>query len=128
VNNMARKQEVYWFKHEGNARREQKIITMRSVYGSEGYGWYWMLIEMMRESEGYNLKLLGKYAIPGLAKELDADPDRIKEFITDCIKEFELFESDDKCFWSPLLTDKMAAYDDLIEKKKEAANTRWKDK
>jgi len=122
---MTKKQEPYWFKHAGNARRDQKIITMRTVYGAEGYGWYWMLVEMMREAEEYKLRLTGKYDMQGLAKELDTDPDRLKEFIADCVKEFGLFESDGQTFWSPRLMDKMKSYDDLVEKKREAANARW---
>jgi len=125
---VARKQEVYWFKHEGNARREQKTLTMRTIYGAEGYGWYWMLLEMMRESENYRLKLVGKYAMKGIAKELDADTDKMQEFIGDCIEEFELFESDGETFWSPILLGKMKAYDEIVEKRREAANTRWKDR
>lgn len=117
--------ETYWFKHDFNARRDQKILEMRSVYGAEGYGWWWMLIEMMRESSDYKLKLSGKYAIPTLAKELDADPDHLQQFIDDCIHEFELFQSDKKTFWSPSLMRRMTAYNDVIEKRREAANSRW---
>lgn len=117
--------ETYWFKHDFNARRDQKILEMRSVYGAEGYGWWWMLIEMMRESSDYKLKLSGKYAIPTLAKELDTDPTQLQQFIDDCIHEFELFQSDKKTFWSPSLMRRMTAYNDVIEKRREAANSRW---
>lgn len=119
------KQDVYWFKHDANARRDHKILMLRAVYGAQGYGWWWMLLEMMRESSGYKLKLAGKYAIPTLAQELGAEPDRLKEFIEDCIEEFELFETDSEYFWSPSLLNRMKAYDLVIEQKKEAANRRW---
>lgn len=123
---MAKKQEIYWFKHEGNAHRQQAIMAMRTIYGSEGYGWYWILIEMMREAEDYKLGLIGKYDMVSLAKETETEQERIKEFITDCIKEFKLFDSDGESFWSPMLTDKMIAYDAIVEKRKQAANDRWK--
>jgi len=122
---MAKKQEVYWFKHDGNARRDQKILEMRLVYGAEGYGWYWMLIELMREATDYKLKLSGKYAIPTLAKELGAEPDKLKQFIDDCIKEFELFQGDDKYFWSPSLIKRMSVYDEKVEQCRAAVNKRW---
>jgi len=115
------KQDVYWFKHDGNARRDIKILEMRAEYGAEGYGWWWMLVEMMREATDYRLKLSGKY----LSKELDANPDRLNKFIQDCINDFELFQSDDKYFWSPSLCRRMANYSDVIEKRREAANIRW---
>lgn len=120
------KQEIYWLKHDGNFRRTQAALTMRSIYGSEGYGWYWMLIEMMREAEGYKLSITGKYSIQGIAKELEADQAKINEFIADCVNEFNLFESDGESIWSAALNEKMAAYNEVVEKKREAARERWK--
>ena len=117
--------ETYWFKHDFNARRDQKILERRSVYGSEGYGWWWMLLELMREASDYKLKLTGKYAIPTLAKELDAEPEMLKEFISDCINEFDLFESDEKYFWSNSFLRRMDAYDTVVGKRRQAANARW---
>ena len=119
------KRDVYWFQHDANARRQQNIVAMRTVYGSEGYGWYWMLMELMREAEDHKLKLTGKYTMPALAKELDAKPDKIKEFIEDCMNEFELFAGDDKYFWSPQLNQRMEKYHQTIDKRKEAAKKRW---
>lgn len=115
------KQEVYWFKHDGNAHRDIKILEMRSAYGCEGYGWYWILIELMREATDYKLKRNGKY----LAIELNTDPDTLNQFIDECINEYELFQADEKYFWSPALIRRMDAYTKVIETKKAAANTRW---
>lgn len=115
------KQEVYWFKHDGNARRDIKILEMRADWGAEGYGWWWMLVEMMREATGYKLKRKGKY----LAKELDATTDQLTQFINDCIDDYELFDADDKYFWSPSMIRRMAAYNKVVETKRAAANARW---
>jgi hypothetical protein len=90
---------------------------MRAEYGAEGYGWWWMLLELMREATDYKLKLAGKY----LSKELDADPVRLNKFIDDCINDFELFKADDKYFWSPSMCRRMKTYDDIVEKRREAA-------
>jgi hypothetical protein len=117
--------DVYWFKHDANARRDQKIMTMRLVYGAEGYGWWWMLIELMREAQEHKLRLTGKHTLAALAKELDAKPQKLKEFIQDCIEEFELFQSDGEYFWSPSLVRRMNAYNEVVNKKREAANLRW---
>lgn len=122
---MAKKSDVYWFKHDANARRDQKILMMRSVYGAEGYGWWWMLIELMREAADYRLMIAGKYALPTLAQELGADPGRLKEYIEDCIAEFKLFNSDGESFWSPSLLRRMEKYEAVVEKRKEAAQNRW---
>jgi len=117
--------DVYWFRHDSNARRDQKILELRLVYGAEGYGWYWMLLELMREASGYRLKMAGKYGLATLAKELDADQDRLQEFIQDCIEEFWLFQSDGQYFWSESFLRRMGAYQELCDKRRDAAKVRW---
>lgn len=119
------KRDVYWFKHDANARRNQKLLTMRLIYGAEGYGWWWMLLEMMRESSGYRLKISGKYDIATIAQELGAGKDKIKAFLDDCVNEFRLFESDGEYIWSPSFLQRMKNYDEVIEAKRAAANKRW---
>lgn len=119
------KKDVYWFKHDANARRDQKILMMRSVYGMEGYGWYWAIIELMREADDYSISLTGKYALQALAGELEVDQARLKEYVKDCISEFGLFESDGESFWSPSLLRRMTAYDAVVEQKRDAAKARW---
>jgi len=118
--------ETSWFKHDFNARRDQKILTMRLVYGGEGYGWYWMLIEMMREATDYKLRLSGKYSIQALAVELGADQGMLANFILDCINEFSLFESDGEYFWSPSLCRRMEPLDSKRIQCQEAAAERWR--
>jgi|GEM_PF-5332459 len=121
------KRDVYWFSHDANARRDQKMIMMRHVYGAEGYGWFWMLIEMMRETEDHRLKLTGKYTMTALAKELDSNcnANALQKYIEDCIEEFELFETDGEYFWSPALCRRMVKYHETVDKRREAASKRW---
>lgn len=121
------KKDVYWFPHDANARRDPKISMMRLVYGAEGYGWYWMLIELMREEEEHKLKLTGKYTMTALAKELDnnCNANALQKYIEDCINDFELFQSDGEFFWSPSLKRRMAKYHETVEKRREAAAKRW---
>lgn len=117
--------EISWFKHDFNARRDQKIMEMRDEYGSEGYGWWWMLLEMMREATDYKLKHSGKSSINILAKELDTQPERVKQFINDCANEYGLFQMDETQFWSPSLLRRMKSYNDTIDKRRNAALSRW---
>jgi hypothetical protein len=98
---------------------------MRGVYGSEGYGWYWMLIEMMRESDGYALSLQGKYVWNAFASQLNANASTTQQFIIDCIVEFELFSSDDHYFWSESLLRRMEKKDERSRKASESAKKRW---
>jgi hypothetical protein len=119
------KKDVYWFTHDSNAHRDQKILEMISVYGMEGYGWWWTLLELMRETTDFKLKIKGKYAIPTLANELRTTPERLTAFINDCVGEFELFESDGQYFCSPSFNKRMQNYKDVIDKRRDAANKRW---
>ena len=51
--------DTYYFSHDSNANQDPKILAMRSVYGWEGYGWYWLLVEMLREQEDYRINIQG---------------------------------------------------------------------
>lgn len=117
--------EAYYFSHDSNARHDPKVTAMRGAYGSEGYGWYWMLVEMMRESEGYKLDMHGKYVWNAFALQLQCDSSRVEEFVKDCIHEFNLFESDDRSFWSPSLLRRMDLREQKSEVRRKAANARW---
>lgn len=117
--------EAYYFSHDSNARHDPKITVMRGVYGSEGYGWYWMLVEMMRESEGYKLDMQSKYAFNAFALQLQGDSKRIEDFVHDCINEFDLFVSDKKYFWSASLLRRMDIREQKSEARRKAARARW---
>ena len=49
--------DAYYFPHDCNARNDPKILALRSVFGAEGYGVYWMLIEIRREQPDYKLQV-----------------------------------------------------------------------
>lgn len=117
--------EAYYFSHDSNARHDPKITAMRSVYGSEGYGWFWIIVEMMREADQYKLEMQGKYTFNAYAMQMHTDSKTAGQFITDCIDEFGLFHSDGTYFWSPSLLRRMDLKEQTSEKRREAANKRW---
>ncbi|MEC0092859.1 DUF4373 domain-containing protein [Paenibacillus macquariensis] len=117
--------DAYYFSHDSNARHDPKISAMRGVYGAEGYGWYWMLIEMMRDSSDYKLDIQGKYTFNAFALQLQSDCKRIEEFVNDCIQEFKLFESDGDSFWSNSLLRRMDKREEVKAKRSAAAKVRW---
>lgn len=49
--------DAYFFSHDCNARNDPKILALRSIYGAEGYGVYFMLIEILREQPEYKLPI-----------------------------------------------------------------------
>ena len=120
--------ETYYFSHDYNARNDPKILAMRSEYGAEGYGWYWMIIEILREQPKYKLEN-NKYLCITLAMQLQCNNNALHEYVEKCINEYKLFETDGTYFWSNSLLRRMAQRDakqsEKSEKAKKAANARW---
>ncbi|MBV4426467.1 DUF4373 domain-containing protein [Clostridium tyrobutyricum] len=116
--------ETYYFSHDYNARNDPKILAMRSKYGAEGYGWYWMIIEILREQPEYKLES-NKYLCITLAMQLQCDSNALHEFVQNCINEYELFEADDRYFWSNSLLRRMSKKSSKSESARKAANARW---
>jgi hypothetical protein len=116
--------DAYYFPHDSNARHDPKILALRSVYGSEGYGWYWIIVEMLREQTDYRIKI-NKYVWNALAMQMQCTADAAKEFAYACIEEFGLLHSDGENFWSISLLKRMKNYDEKSEKARKAAQARW---
>ncbi|WP_168198412.1 DUF4373 domain-containing protein [Crassaminicella thermophila] len=116
--------DAYYFSHDSNARHDPKILAMRSVYGSEGYGWYWILIETFREQENYKLKIT-KHVYNALAMQMQCNAEQAQCYVNDCINEFELFETDGDFIWSNSLLKRMQNKEEKSEKARKAAQARW---
>ena len=119
---MEAKKDAYYFSHDANARHDPNISEMRADYGSEGYGWYWIIIEMMREQADYKLKLCKCNAF---AMQMQCENDAAKKFIDDCLKRYELFTTDGEYFWSESLIRRMKMREEKSEKARQAALSRW---
>ena len=122
--------DAYYFSHDNNARHDPKICALKADYGLEGYGRFWVVIEMMAEQEDYKLKM-NQITIKALAFEFLTDKDEAEKFIKGCIEKYELFVEEDDLFWSESLLRRMAIKDDKLEKKRKAgrkgASKRWKE-
>jgi hypothetical protein len=113
--------DAYYFPHDSNARHDPKICDIRSKHGAAGYGWYFMLVEMLREQDGYKLPLSKCNAY---AMQMQTTGEALAEFIQDCI-EAELFRSDNTRFWSESLIKRMLELDEKRENRRKAAQIRW---
>ena len=118
--------DACYFSHDSNARNDPKILRMRRVYRSEGYGWYWALVEMLRDEEDY--KLCIEDGGNALAMQMQCEENAAHKFIADCITPFELFESDGTHFWSNSLMRRMERKEEKSEKARQAALSRWEKK
>ena len=108
--------KAYYFSHDANARNDEKILMLRAEHGWEGYGVYWVLIEMMFEAADTCL-YHGK--AKGIAIGHNIDITLLYQIINTCIAE-GLFESDNERFWSESLMRRKAKMQELIDKRSEA--------
>jgi hypothetical protein len=83
---------------------------------------------MLAEQDNYKLRLNG-WGIRAIATECQIDKKKMKDFILNCINEFELFKSNDQYFWSESLNRRMLIKDKKLEQKRKAgkkgAKARW---
>ncbi len=115
--------ETYYFSHDSNALTDTKILNMRADYGLEGYGLYWVIIEMMRNEEDYKLSL-NKNTYRAI-KTLTNTTIDIEKFINDCIEDYKLFEKQEEKFCSNSLLRRMEQKDKKSAIAREKAEKRW---
>lgn len=102
------------FMHDSNAKDDPKCALLIDQMNPEGYGIYWILIEILREQPEfkYPLKL-----VPVLARKFNTTTEKILVVI----KNYDLFEvSKDEHFFSISLLKRMEVYKEKIEKLKNA--------
>lgn len=103
---------AFWFKHDTNAKDDYKIMLLMDQLGLEGYGIYWVLIEVLREQPDYRYPM---DMLPILAKRYSSSTEKFKTVVMS----YGLFiVFDDENFASPSLLRRMAEYDQVIEKKR----------
>ena len=112
-----------YFNHDCDARNDEKLIALRIRYGAEGYGVYFMLIEMLQAAPGCVLEKDYK----ALAFDLRVSARRIKAIVED----FGLFTPTDggKKFYSERLIRHVNEAEENERKRSEAAqyaaSIRW---
>lgn len=96
---MKEEEEKSCFLHASNTRENPKMNELIFDYGHEGYGMYWITLEVLRGQQDYKLENNKKsYRI--LAMEMSVEIEKVERFINDCIKEYKLFTTDGTYFWS----------------------------
>ena len=112
-----------YFSHDSNARNSDKLMKVRMKLGAEGYGIFFMLIERLREEEGYKSTI----DYNTLAFDLRVEPEKVKQVVED----YDLFKftEDGKYFYSDSFNERMEMMDVRAQqrksKAKKAAEARW---
>lgn len=112
--------DTYYFPHDYNARNDTKMQELMRVMGCEGIGIYWCVVEMLYEQGG---KLLLSDC-KSIAFALHLDMQKILAVINN----FNLFERDEKNFWSKSINRRLEHRKNITEIRKNAAVSRWKPK
>ena len=106
-----------YFMHDYNALNDNKIFELRAIYGMEGYGVYWAILEAMSRSGDLALKR-SERALGALSLMLQPRFD-METYISDCI-DIGLFASDGETFWSESLRRRMEERLALSDKRRAA--------
>lgn len=112
-----------YFSHDSNARNSDKLIRLRMKYKAAGYGVYFMILERLREEEGY--MSVKDYNM--IAFDLREDTSLIKSVVED----FGLFvfTEDGEYFYSESFNARMEKMETTSESRsiagKMGAEKRW---
>lgn len=113
--------DSFYFSHDYNARNDEKILELRSTYGAEGYGVFWMMVETMAENKnaGMNRLLVG-----GLSLSYGIPKDKLCLILEFCIS-VGLFYEDDGVIFSKRLQVHRELRLERSEAGKLGAEKRW---
>ncbi len=128
-NTLKKHRDCYYFSHDCNARNDPKILPLRSKYGAEGYGIYWMIIEILREQPDYKYPI-SEYYCAALAMQMNVNAELVGQLIEDCCSSFKdergtLLCKDKNWLYSKSLLRRMEHVDTIREKRSRAAKSRW---
>jgi hypothetical protein len=110
-----KKKDAYYFSHDCNAHADQKVIILIHKMGLEGYGIYWILLELLRSESSFKLELNKDY-LEACAARFNTTYEKIYSVIND----YKLFIIDDNYFFANRLLESMGTYNKLKTKLSEA--------
>ena len=116
-----KQKDTFYFLHDYNARNDDKILELRSIYGVEGYGVFWMIVETMAENSngGVKASLIG-----GLSLGYGVAKDRLLAIFKTCIEIGLFYEKEGNYFSKRMLTHKELR-NKLSDAGKAGAEKRW---
>lgn len=91
--------ETYYFRHDYNARNDNKTSALISDHGPAGYGIYWCIIEMLHEEEHHRLEQK-ELTFRALAKHMSTSVEQIKSVVDGCLNVYELLTLKDGFIYS----------------------------
>lgn len=121
---MSIKKDAYYFPHFSNARNDRKIKRLRKELHTEGYGIYFMILEVLRDQDGFIYPMSD---LDILADDLGTSEQKVRTVICN-YDLFLVFEIEGKQhFSSPKFNEYLEPYLQKSQRAREAANKRWSD-
>ena len=97
----------FYFQHDYNSANDHKILFLRQQFGIEGFGIFWYVIEQLAQNNGrLPLKI-----VPVIAMQIQTTADKVNAVI----RNYELFEIQDECFFSLRLLKQIEFRNELSE-------------
>lgn len=116
------RKEAYYFSHDSNAKDDPKSSLLIEELGLEGYGIYWVLIEVLRDQPGYTYPLR---MLPIIARKYNTTTPKVETVIRN-YGLFSINEIDN--FFSLSLNARMEQKEAKSLKAKESVASRWSKK
>jgi len=115
---MAAEKKTYYFSHDANAHYgDEKTVDLQRELGLEGYGAFWVLLELLAVAPEYELE----YEPERIAYQLRLDTTKLKHII----EKSRLFVVKDGVFFSKSLKNRLGILDEISVKRAAAADAKW---
>lgn len=93
--------DAYYFSHDSNAKDDPKCMLLIEQLGLEGYGIFWILVELLRDQPDYRYQLS---LLPAIARKFNTTTQKVETVV----KAYDLFKiTEDGCFFSISLVNRM---------------------
>lgn len=111
--------DAYYFPHFSNARHDRRVRRLRKELGVEGYGIFFMLLEVLREQADFMHPIQD---LDLLADEFGTSEQKVRTVISN-YGLFEITEDQDgeECFTSPRQVEYLEPYFRMKEQRREAS-------
>ena len=108
--------DSYYFSHDSNAFNDPKIIRLRAEFGLAGYGFYFAIIELLRNQFEY---CFDEEELEFLHFHLQIEKAKAFQMLNKCFSIGLLTKKDSKVFSESLLR-RMKKYDEIRKKRSQA--------
>lgn len=116
------KKHADYFRHDADASNDEKLMYLESIFGLEGYAFYFKMLEILAKSDDFEVSL-SPIKKPVLAKKLGINLQKLEEMIKESTrKEVAAFVIIDEKLFSPGLKKRLQTLIDKRNRDRQRAN------